>query len=43
MFNVQSQFDETQVLQEDEVDDNVFENDDLNAKQHSTPKRQLNR
>jgi len=43
LCNVQSQPDETQLLQEDDADDNVFEDDDHSAKQQSTPKRQLNR
>jgi len=30
-------------LQEDELDENVYEDDDQSSKQHSTPKRQLSR
>lgn len=43
LCNVKGQFDETQVSHEDELDDSVFEDDDQNAIQHSTPKRQFNR
>jgi len=43
LYNVQSQLDETQSLQEDELDEELYESDDQCSKQNSTPKRQLNR
>jgi len=43
LCNFQSQLDETQVLEDDDVFENVYENDDQSSKQISTPKRQLNR
>ena len=43
LCNDQSQLDETQVLEDDDVFENLYENDDQSSKQISTPKRQLNR
>ena len=44
LCNVQSRHDETQMLQEDEQDESLYENDDeQSCKQNSTPKRQSNR